>query len=80
MICRRSSKTLIALIALAAAAILPAPGADAYGQSLGASGTIQGVVADPTGAVMESATVEINNWFPATRGPPQPTNRGGSPS
>src|SRR5205823_2995406 len=32
-----------------------------YGQSLGSAGTIEGTVTDPTGAVIRTASVEIQN-------------------
>ena len=32
-----------------------------YGQSLGATGTVQGIVLDPTGAVVPGVTVKISN-------------------
>ena len=52
----------------------------ASAQSVGNSGSINGTVVDPTGAVVANATVEIHNPVSGLIAPPPPTLRESSPS
>ncbi len=56
------SRTLSLILSFAVATFLLISGASfAFGQSLGTAGTVEGVVTDPTGAVVPGASVKIEN-------------------
>jgi len=54
----RLLKSMVVLLFVCAAAMLAS---SSYAQGTGNSGSIQGIVTDPTGAVVVGATVEIQN-------------------